>query len=57
MARNYDTRVAQALMKAGAVVDNINARSLRPVFKDLIEASDRCIWTKYLFSLQKILRI
>jgi len=38
MARNYDTRVAQALLKAGAFIDTINARSLRPVFKDLIEA-------------------
>ena len=39
MARNSQARVAQALLKAGADVDNVNARSLRPLFKELIEAS------------------
>merc|ERR1739848_800185 len=38
MARNSDTKITQALLKAGADVDSINARSLRPVFKNLIEA-------------------
>jgi len=38
MARNSQARVAQALLKAGADVDNVNARSLRPLFKELIEA-------------------
>ena len=39
MARNSQARVTQALLKAGADVDNVNARSLRPLFKELIEAS------------------
>ena len=39
MARKCDTGVARALLKAGAYIDGINTRSLRPVFKDLLEAS------------------
>ena len=39
MARNSQARVTQALLKAGADIDSINARSVRPLFKELIEAS------------------
>ena len=39
MARNHDTRIAQALMRAGAYLECINTRSLRPVFKDIVEVS------------------
>jgi len=38
MARNSDTTIVKSLLRAGASIDNINIRSVRPEFKKLIEA-------------------
>lgn len=37
MARNSKGLVTKALLKAGADIDSVNARSVRPLFKNLIE--------------------
>ena len=39
MARNSDTAIVKSLLRAGANIDDINIRSVRPEFKKLIEAS------------------
>ena len=39
MVRNSDTTIAKNLLQAGASIDHINFRSLRPQFKELIEVS------------------
>ena len=41
MARNSDTSIVKALLRAGANIDNVNIRSVRPEFKKLVEASYR----------------
>lgn len=52
MARNSDTAIVKSLLRAGANIDNINIRSVRPEFKKLIEA-ERIRRKPYQLSVKK----